>query len=79
MTIIPLYRVIVFFLLFVQDASRLIKVARQRAASYLSRESGNIQDDDVFKMAITAYALSLSSEKSVQIFDRLWKLVKGGE
>lgn len=61
------------------DASRLIKVARQRAASYLSLQSGKIQDDDVFKMAITAYALSLSSEKSVQIFDRLWKLVKGAE
>lgn len=61
------------------DASRVIKTSREKAAAYLLQQSEFIGNEDVFKMAITAYALSQSSKKSLQIFERLWKLARGAD
>lgn len=51
-----------------------IDKARTLASEYLLRESYNIDNEEVYFLAITAYALSLSQQKSRTIFDRLWNL-----
>ncbi|KAL4235441.1 endopeptidase inhibitor [Mactra antiquata] len=51
-----------------------IDKSRQLAAEYLSREVYNTPNREVFHLAISAYALSLSQQKSRSIFDKLWSL-----
>lgn len=53
-----------------------IDKSRQLAAEYLSSEAYFIPDTEIFQLAITAYALSLSQQKSRNIFDKLWSLRK---
>eukprot|EP00106_Octopus_bimaculoides_P012375 XP_014779817.1 PREDICTED: CD109 antigen-like [Octopus bimaculoides] len=61
------------------DAGPCAVTARNTAAQYLSQHSHTIKDEDIFTLAITTYALSLSNQKSAAIYDRLWKLHKGDE
>ncbi|WAR12173.1 CPMD8-like protein [Mya arenaria] len=51
-----------------------IDKSRTLAAEFLSRESYNIPNEEIFHLAITSYALSLSQQKSRSIFDKLWSL-----
>ncbi|ESO98375.1 hypothetical protein LOTGIDRAFT_231429 [Lottia gigantea] len=56
------------------DALVCIDTAKSMAANYLSNEVENIDSREIFHLAITAYALSLTQEKSVAPFKRLWDL-----
>ncbi|XP_060595854.1 CD109 antigen-like [Ruditapes philippinarum] len=51
-----------------------IDKSRQLASEYLSREAFNTPNREVFHLAVSAYALSLSQQKSRTIFDKLWSL-----
>ncbi|KAJ8303360.1 LOW QUALITY PROTEIN: hypothetical protein KUTeg_019756 [Tegillarca granosa] len=56
-------------------AQSCIEKARNRAASYLYNRRGEIiQNNETFHLAITAYALSLSTQESQSIFNSLWEL-----
>lgn len=58
-----------------EEALGCLDIARAKAANFLSSQVSLISRAEVFHMAITAYALSLSQEKSLTAFTELWKLV----
>ena len=60
----------------VQDNPGCLDNAKAKAASFLSSEVNNIDRSEVFHMAITAYALSLTLDQSKLAYDELWKLVR---
>lgn len=56
-----------------QDAQSCIETSRQKAASYLTNQVLNIDPEkDIFHLAITAYALSLTQEKSRTAYNILY-------
>ncbi|GAB1599163.1 C3 and PZP-like alpha-2-macroglobulin domain-containing protein 8 [Argonauta hians] len=59
------------------DAGTCAVTARKSAELYLSDNSVNIKNEDIFTLAITTYALSLSNQKSATIYNRLWSLHQG--
>jgi hypothetical protein len=59
-----------------QDALNCLDTARASAANFLSSQVPSIPRDEVFHLAITAYALSLSQEKSLSAYQELWKIVR---
>ncbi|PVD21251.1 hypothetical protein C0Q70_19422 [Pomacea canaliculata] len=59
-----------------EDALSCIDSARAKAASYLADQMDNIPSEEIFQMAITAYALSLSQEQSSEAFNLLWRNVR---
>ena len=60
--------------LYLQAALGCIDKARQMASKYLASASANTPNQEIFHLAITAYAMSLSKQKSRTIFDKLWDL-----
>ncbi|XP_069113947.1 CD109 antigen-like [Argopecten irradians] len=63
-----------------EEAQSCIEKARQRASEYLSTRTSEIEaSNEIFHMAITAYALSLSQQRSRTIFDKLWAKRKKSE
>ncbi|KAK3086321.1 hypothetical protein FSP39_016806 [Pinctada imbricata] len=57
------------------DAQRCIETSKQRASEYLSRQVNEIErSGEIFHLAITAYALSLSQQRSITVFNKLWAL-----
>jgi len=64
--------------LILQDALSCIDKSRQLASDFLSKAAPTIADEEIFHLAITAYALSLSQQKSSSIFERLWSLQQSG-
>lgn len=59
---------------FLQESQSCMEKAKQRASEYLSQQVNKITE--VFHLAITSYALSLSSVRSRAVFDSLWKHVR---
>lgn len=51
-----------------------IDKSRQLAAKYLASEGAKTPNREIFHLAITAYAMSLSRQKSRTVFDKLWFL-----
>lgn len=62
------------FSIFLQESQSCMEKAKQRASEYLSQQVNKITE--VFHLAITSYALSLSSVRSRAVFDSLWKHVR---
>ena len=62
------------FFLYFQAALSCIDKSRQLAAKYLASAAANTPNKEIFHLAITAYAMSLSRQKSRTIFDKLWAL-----
>ncbi|KAL3859107.1 hypothetical protein ACJMK2_009340 [Sinanodonta woodiana] len=60
------------------DALRCVDKSKQMASEYLSSVGKNTLRGEVFHLAITAYALSLSQQKSRELFDQLWVLRRTG-
>ncbi|KAK7498039.1 hypothetical protein BaRGS_00010627 [Batillaria attramentaria] len=59
-----------------EDALACSDTAKARAANYLAGQVNVIPREEVFHLAITAYALSLSQEKAKPAFERLWSWVR---
>ncbi|XP_046585013.1 LOW QUALITY PROTEIN: murinoglobulin-1-like [Haliotis rubra] len=55
-----------------EDALACLDSSRARAANYLANKVNSIPSTATFQLSITAYALSLSQEKSRTAFDKLW-------
>ena len=59
-----------------QDALRVVDIARNRAANFLASHVMDIPRTEVFHLAISSYALSLSHLNSWTAFEHLWSWVR---
>ncbi|KAK7114537.1 CD109 antigen-like [Littorina saxatilis] len=58
------------------EALGCLDTARASAVNFLGSQMAAIPKEEVFHLAITTYALSLSQEKSSKAFERLWSWVR---
>ncbi|RUS68881.1 hypothetical protein EGW08_023360, partial [Elysia chlorotica] len=70
---IPLTAYVIIALSHISDSSKDIEPAKRAAARYLTSQAAQMSDSDVFFMAISAYALTLTQTNS-DLPDRLLKL-----